>query len=213
MWDTNAIYDIPEIENSFRMTKGDIDKFAECAALAYKDYPLFEYITNNKYDYKVVQTIIEASIYSMKNQIIAISNDKTANSIAIFVPPNYDGCKVFPFFVGGGIKLAFMAPKSTFLKLLNYEKYAMKVKKNYTNHKCWYLYNVTVKPQFQSKGNCSKLLKPMFNYFDRTRQDCYLETHSKENVYMYEHFGFELLETGNIPKTNIKQYSMIRKSK
>lgn len=199
-------------EENVKIKKEDISLYAECATLAYKDYPLFKYITNGKYNQKVVKTIISSSIYSMKNEAIALANeDKSA--VALFAKPNYTGCKTIPFFIGGGIKLLFMTPLSTFIKLLNYENHSMKLKKNYTNHESWYLYNVTVKPQFQNQGNCSKLLKPMFDYLDKTKEDCYLETHSENNVKLYEHFGFELLEVSNIPKTHIKQYSMIRKPK
>jgi len=184
-----------------------------CAALAYKDYPLFKYITGGRCNHKVIKTIISSSIYSMKKQVIGFSNSESANAVALFTPPKYTGSKSIPFLLNGGIKLMFIAPLSTFLRLLRYENHAMKLKKNYTNHDCWYLYNLTVKPQFQNKGNCSELMKPMLEYFDRIGQDCYLETHEEKNVKLYEHFDFELLDISNIPKTNIKQYSMIRKAK
>lgn len=206
-------YNIPEIKETYRMGKDDIDRFAECAALAYSKYPLFKYITKEKLDHNIIKKIIAASIYSMKDQVIGISNDKDANAVALFAPPKYTGSKALPFLLNGGIKLIFMAPPSTFFRLLRYENHAMKLKKIYTNHDCWYLYNVTVKPEFQGFGECSKLLQPMFKYFDRIGQDCYLETHSKKNVNLYKHFDFELLETSVIPKTNVKQYSMLRKSK
>lgn len=206
-------YNIPEIKGTYKMSNNDIDKFAECAALAYSEYPLFKYITKEKLDYNIIKNIIAASIYSMKDQVIGFSSDKDANAVALFAPPKYTGSKVLPFLINGGIKLMFMAPPSTFLRLLRYENHAMKLKKNYTNHDCWYLYNVTVKPEFQGIGECSKLLKPMFQYFDRIGQDCYLETHNRNNVNLYEHFDFELLETSVIPKTSVKQYSMLRRAK
>ena len=109
--------------------------------------------------------------------------------------------------------MPFITPIGIFLRLLRYENYAMKLKKKYTNHECWYLYNVTVKPEYQHKGMSSTLLKPMFQYLDRIGQDCYLETHKEENVKIYEHYGFELLEVSKIPKTDIVQYSMLRKAK
>ena len=59
----------------------------------------------------------------------------------------------------------------------------------------------------------SILLKPMFEYLDIIGQDCYLETHKEENVKIYEHYGFELLEVSKIPRTDIIQYSMLRRSK
>ena len=206
-------FNIPEINNLYIMSKKDIDKFAESATLAYKDYPLFKYLTQGKFKYNVIKNIISASIRSMGADIIGISVEEDANAIAIFVPPNYTGSKVIPFLIGGGIKLPFITPIGIFLRLLRYENYAMKLKKKYTNHKCWYLYNVTVKPEYQNKGMSSTLLKPMFKYLDRIGQDCYLETHKERNIEIYEHYGFELLEVSKIPKTDVIQYSMLRKAK
>ena len=204
---------IPEIDNLYKMNKNDISKFAESATLAYKEYPLFKYLTKGKFEHKVIKNIISASLHSMGTDIIGISTEEEANAIAIFVPPNYAGSKVIPFLIGGGIKLPFITPIGIFFRLLRYENYAMKLKKKYTNHECWYLYNVTVKPEYQHKGMSSSLLKPMFEYLDRIGQDCYLETHKEENVKIYEHYGFELLEVSKIPKTDIVQYSMLRKTK
>lgn len=204
---------IPEINNLYQMSDQDIEKFAETAALAYKDYPLFKYLTKGKFQHEIIKKIISASISSMKSEVIGLANESKAEAIALFVPPNYKGSKAIPFLMGGGLKLAFMTPPTIFFRLLRYENHAMRLKKKYTNHKCWYLYNVTVKPEHQKKGMSSSILKPMFEYLDRIGQDCYLETHKKENVKLYEHLGFELLEETTIPKTDIVQYSMLRRAK
>ncbi len=39
----------------------------------------------------------------------------------------------------------------------------------------------------------------------------YLETHNTVNVDIYRKFGFELMETGNVPGINIKHYAMLKK--
>ena len=204
---------IPEIKNLHRMKKVDIDKYSECAALAYSEYPLFKYLTNNKIRHNVVKNIISASIMSMNDKAIGIATEEDANAIAVFVPPNYTGSKAIPFLMCGGFKLVFTTPISIFYRLIKYENHAMQIKKKYTNHNCWYLYNITVKPEYQRQGMSSKLLKPMFKYLDRINQDCYLETHKEENVKIYEHYGFELLEVSKMEKTDIVQYSMLRKCK
>lgn len=204
---------IPEIENLHRMQDEDIEKFSECAANAYKEYNLFKYLTNGKFEHEVIKTIISASIQGMKKDVIGLSLKDDYNAVALFLPPNYKGTSAFPFLFGGGFKLLRITPVGIFLRLLRYENYAMAIKKKYTKHNCWYLYNVTVKPEYQNQGMGSKILKPMFDYLDRIGQDCYLETHKEENVKIYEHYGFELMEVGNIPKTEIVQYSMLRKAK
>ena len=204
---------IPEIEDLHRMKKQEIEKFSECATLAYKEYPLFKYLTNGRFEHNVIKTIISASIKGMQKDVIGVSLKDNDNAIALFLPPDYKGSSAIPFLIGGGLKLLCITPIGIFARLLRYENYAMALKKKYTKHKCWYLYNVTVKPEYQNNGMSSKLLKPMFKYLDRIGQDCYLETHKEENVKIYEHYGFELLETSKIPKTEIVQYSMLRKAK
>lgn len=205
------LYNIDEINKFYKMDKLNIDKFAECAALAYHDYPLFKYLTKETCKHNIIKQIISSSIYAMGNDVVGYSYDEEINAVALFAPPNYEGTKTMPFLLNGGIKIAYMAPFTTFERLLKYEGHAMKLKKNHTNNESWYLYNVTVKPNYQNLGLGSKLLNPMFEYFDKTGQDCYLETHNEDNIKFYEKFGFNLVETSNIPKTNIKHYSMLRK--
>ena len=121
---------IPEIENLYRMKKEDIEKFSECATLAYKEYPLFRYLTQERLEHKVIKNIIDASLTAMGSDIIALSSGEDANAIAIFVPPNYTGTKTIQFLIGGGFKLPFITPIGIFLRLLRYENHAMKLKKN-----------------------------------------------------------------------------------
>lgn len=207
----NFEYYIPEINGLSRMRKNDIERYAECAALAYRDYPLFHYLTEGRCEHEVIKTIISSSIYAMNKDVVGISTDEEANAIALFAPPQYTGSKTVPFLLNGGLKLSFIAPISTFFRLLNYENHAMKLKKQYTNHDCWYLYNLTVKPAYQNNGAGSKLLRPMLEYFDRIKEGCYLETHDEKNVGLYQHFGFDLVDVSEIPRTDVKQYSMLRK--
>ena len=204
--------EIEGIKGFYKMNKDNVEKYAECAALAYNKYPLFEYIMGKKSSYKMLKAILAPSFASVKDSVLGISNNENADAVAIFAPPKYKGSKFIPFMLNGGIKLMFIAPPSTFLRLMKYENHTMKLKKQYTNHESWYLYNVTVKPECQNNGYCSELLKPMFKYFDENGQDCYLETHSDLNIPLYEHYGFELLEANNIPRTKVKHYAMIRRA-
>lgn len=208
----NNNYDIPGIEKFYKMDKGNMDKFAECAALAYDDYPLFKYVMNGNTNFEMLKAILYPSFASVKDQVIGYANNESADAMAIFAPPHYKGSKLVPFMSNGGIKLMYLAPLSTFSRLMTYEHHAMKLKKQFTGHECWYLYNVTVKPQFQNRGYCSQILRPMLEYFDQTGQDCYLETHSENDVGLYEHYNFELLDVSYIPKTKVKHYAMLRKS-
>ncbi|MGY5874935.1 MAG: GNAT family N-acetyltransferase [Candidatus Thorarchaeota archaeon] len=69
---------------------------------------------------------------------------------------------------------------------------------------------IAVQPELQGQGYASKLLRPMFEIFDRDGMNCYLETQSESNVKLYEYFGFEVLAEGIVPNTGIPHWDMIR---
>lgn len=194
----------------YLMKPEDVDTFSESAALAFEDYPLFRYFVGTPYDYNAAKTILSASIKAMDRQAIGIASGKDGAALAVFVHPDYNGTPTLPFLSSGGIKLSFMQSPAIFIRLSNYENYAMRLKKKYADNNCWYLYNLTVSPEYQHKGLASKVLRPMLDFLDATGQSCYLETNKDINVPLYEHFGFALMETGVIPGTDISHYAMLR---
>ena len=51
----------------------------------------------------------------------------------------------------------------------------------------------------------------MLAHADKKRKKCYLETHSDKNVAMYEHFGFEVVDTIPVYFSDIPYRLMLRK--
>ena len=76
--------------------------------------------------------------------------------------------------------------------------------------KHWFLQAIGVDPQFQGRGYASKLLRPMLSRIDEEGLPCYLETLEGQNVRLYEHFGFKVLEESNVPNTNLTNWAMLR---
>lgn len=97
-------------------------------------------------------------------------------------------------------------------RMLSYETYAMKLKRKYNGNEDWYIYNLTVLHHEQGKGIASKLLKPMLEYCDRIKTPVYLETNKEMNVDIYKHFGFEVALQGNVPKSDVEHYAMLKKA-
>ena len=75
----------------------------------------------------------------------------------------------------------------------------------------WYLQAIGVEPRLHGKGYASKLLKGKFERFDREGLACYLETQNEENISMYEHYGFEVVEEYFLPNTSFNNWAMLRK--
>ena len=191
----------------------NISSVLDSVALAYENYPLFNYLICENSKATPIKQILASSIKSSKTEFICISLGEESKATAIFVKPIYKGSPTIPFLLAGGLKLILKYSPSIILRLLNYEKYAMKMKSKYSDNNCWYLYSLTVHPDYQHKGLATKVITPMLNFFDATGQSCYIETNDSQNVPLYEHFGFKLMETGNIPKTKVVHYSMRREAK
>uniref|UniRef100_A0A7S3VDU6 N-acetyltransferase domain-containing protein n=1 Tax=Chaetoceros debilis TaxID=122233 RepID=A0A7S3VDU6_9STRA len=58
-----------------------------------------------------------------------------------------------------------------------------------------YLQQIGVRKEFQGKGIGKKLYKTLFAAADSLQVPVYLETESEENVSLYQHFGFQTVET------------------
>jgi ribosomal protein S18 acetylase RimI-like enzyme len=141
---------------------------------------------------------------------VIYADSSELNGFAVWMPPKYTGTKTLPFLMNGGIKLILNSGLKLIIKLLKYENFAMPLKKKYTNHNDWYLFNLSVKKSAQGKGIASKLLKPMTEFCNSINSICYLETNKDTNVPMYEHFGFKLEEKDFIPNTDVMHYAMTK---
>ena len=91
------------------------------------------------------------------------------------------------------------------------EKIINCMKKDFTDHYDWYLYNLSIKKDAQGKGIASKLMRPMLKFCDDERMVAYLETNKEANVSLYQHYGFSLMKAELIPKSPVTHYSMVRK--
>ena len=193
--------------------KKDLERLAEIAADAYEDYPLHNWFTKGKYDQKASKLIMQISLKTMTEDAIVYADSEEMNGFAAWLPFGFTGSKTFPFLFSGGLKLIFHSGLGIIGRLLTYEKYAMNLKKEFTDNFDWYLYNLSIKKEAQGKGIASKLLRPMLKFCDDEKMLAYLETNKEKNVSLYNHYGFELKKEEFIPKTTVMHYAMVRKPK
>lgn len=78
---------------------------------------------------------------------------------------------------------------------------------------CFYITQVAVSKQSRESGIFRKMIIPVIEDCERKNMDIVLETFTKSNVQMYEHFGFELVETHASDEVPFSDYCMIKKCK
>ena len=187
-----------------------LDELAEIAADAYQNYPLHNWFTNGVYDPIASKLIMKTTLAAMKDDAVFYADSEELNGFAVWVPLGFTGSKTLPFLRNGGVRLVLHSGLGIIRKLLVYESFAMKLKKKYTGHVDWYLYNLSVRQSAQGKGIASKLMRPMLRFCDDEKMLVYLETNKESNVSMYDHYGFELKENIMIPGSPVMHYAMVR---
>ena len=208
--------EIPLARNAIRkaglylVTKEDVDRLAEIAADAYQDYPLHNWLTNGKYDKIASKLIMQISLKTMTEDAVIYADSEEMNGFAVWLPLGFTGSKTIPFLASGGLKLILHSGLGIIGRLLTYENYAMNLKKEFTDHYDWYLYNLSIRKDAQGKGIASKLMRPMLQFCDDERMVTYLETNKESNVSLYRHYGFDLMKEEIIPKTTVTHYAMVR---
>jgi ribosomal protein S18 acetylase RimI-like enzyme len=191
--------------------ENELERLAEVAADAYRDYPLHNWLTGGKYDAEASRLIMLISLKTMAKDAVIYADSEELNGFVAWLPFGFTGSKTLPFLMNGGLKLILHSGLGIIGRLLTYETYAMKLKKEFTGNYDWYLYNLSVKKDAQGKGIASKLMRPMLQFCDDERMLAYLETNKEVNVGLYRHYGFDLMKEELIPKTPVMHYAMVRK--
>ena len=192
------------------VSKKDVDRLAEVATDAYRDYPLHNWLMGGEYDAKASQLLMQITLKTMTEDAVIYADSEEINGFAAWLPFGFTGNKALPFIMNGGLRLILHSGIGMIGRLQSYEKYAMNLKKEFTDHYDGYLFNLSVKKDAQGKGIASKLMRPMLEFCDRENMVCYLETNKESNVSMYEHFGFETAKQETVPKSNVMHYAMTR---
>ena len=195
----------------YLVQKKDLERLAEASADAYQDYPLHNWFTKGKYDAKAAKLLMEVSLKSMTEDAVIYADSEEMNGFAAWLPFGFTGNKTLPFLANGGLRLFLHSGFGLVGRLLTYENYAMNLKKTFTDHYDWYLFNLSVRKDAQGKGLASKLMRPMLQFCDDERMVAYLETNKEANVGLYRHYGFELMKEEQIPKSTVMHYAMVRK--
>ena len=191
----------------------DLEKLAEAAADAYKDYPLHNWFMSGKYNEKISKEIMLISLKIMHKSGIIYADSKDMNGFTVWLSNDYNGIKTLPFLFNGGFKLIFTFKFKLIARMISYEEFAVGIENELTDDKNWYLYNLSVKKEAQGKGIASKLLKPMLEFYDEQNIRCFLETNNYPNIAIYERFGFKLKKEAMIPDSNVNHYAMFREPK
>lgn len=193
--------------------KSDTTRIADVFLSAFRDDPMMQYFFSTARD---VQKAIGVSF----RHVIERSR---INGVIFRTSAEYEGAAIWcltgfpksPFSLN--LQIAwFMLNQFKVSDLRRFVSFYLKAEKAHSriiSRPHYYLELLGVDAQFQGMGFASKLVRPVLAHADRSRRDCYLETHSEKNVVLYQHYGFEITDTIQPGFSSDAYYLMLRKAK
>jgi ribosomal protein S18 acetylase RimI-like enzyme len=85
-----------------------------------------------------------------------------------------------------------------------------RMQKQYAPTPHYYLQTIAVDPRAQGQGLASRLIRPFLTQADARRLPTYTETITPENVSLYQHYGFRVMEDYTVPGTELHLWAFVR---
>lgn len=200
-------------ENLIRLSRPQVKEAIHTLVKAFGDYPLFHhYFPDEPARDKIIPYFMSVPVFIGLRYGEVYATSPKMEGIAIWLPSDR-------YLVTPG-RLLRSAPVSVIWGLSRYGGFRTRqcgehmdaVHQRLAPFKHWFLQTLGVVPEFQGQGFASQLVKPMLARMDKEGVACYLETLDENNVSLYEHFGFKVIDESGIPGTNLTNRAMLREA-
>ncbi len=198
------------MEDLYASQSHDRDRIGVVLNEAFQDDPVFNAIFEGATSEQRIAFYTIPVVYCMKyGQVIAPS--KQLEGIAAWVTGKYADMSMFHMLLSGALWSAMrMGAKysqrmATVFKPVDEDRKANMQGRDYI-----YLVMIGIAPQHQGKGLGGKLMQALLAESERSGLPIYLETETEENVSLYQHYGFEVINKVNLPLIDLPMWEMLR---
>jgi len=199
-------------DSLYKLQKQDTAKAAETFADAFSEDPVWNAIFSEiRNDHRRICATYESPVlYCLRyGSVYAIS--KRLEGVAAWVPGEVSNFTFWRMLrsggLGAGMKIGFKIAKKMMpiFKPIEEDR-----KKHMAGKEYIYLQILGVARKFQKRGLGGKLLRAVIAESEQTRKALYIETETEENVTMYKHFGFEVIQKIELPLITLPMWEMVR---
>jgi ribosomal protein S18 acetylase RimI-like enzyme len=131
-------------------------------------------------------------------------------SVAVWSNPASPPFTAASLLRAGVLGVAFSRVIFTLPKVFGIFSQFDRMQKQYAPEPHMYLQTIGTLPEAQGKGYGAALLRAMIAEADAARLPIYTETMTPENVGLYVHFGFEVMEDYRVPNTDLHLWGFKR---
>ena len=195
----------PEFANLIRLQPNLIKKASYIFADAFNDNPLFKILIPDQAERKnMLHFLFEYLVtYGVKCGTVLCAN-KDLDAMAILIPESNVNESFFDQLRCGGLKILYQFGRNFLTKQAELGKLVKACHQNSLEkigQEHIYLSSLCVHPSKQGTGLAGILLNSLIAYSNRQKIPLYLETAKEANLPLYEHFGFKIIDSIKIPKT------------
>lgn len=202
---------VKDLQSLFQLQKQNVIEASLIAARAFQDDLIDSYFFPNPdkrkeilpafYEYRLNFAVRHGMVYATSSKM---------EGIAAWIHSDIGEISMWQLIRSGGFKLFRKLGYGLTSKMMPVKDFVTSMKLKNAGEKYLHLEILAVEPKSQGNGYARKLLEPMFKQLDSEKLSCFLETATEQNVPFYQNFGFEVVEEGTIPGTEISLWNMIR---
>lgn len=200
-----------KLENLTPLSYTQVKEASRVLALALQDYPLHIAIFPDPLERE------EKSPYFLEVVIrygirfgVACATSPNMEGILVWLPSQNADYALRKLIRSGMLTCLLKIGIRPVLRMLSIANYFSKLHEKHAPFPHWYGWYVGVKPEFQGKGYGRTLVEAMLARADSDNLPCYGETHTEENVPLWKHYGFKVVDQVYIPGTSFKHWILLR---
>jgi ribosomal protein S18 acetylase RimI-like enzyme len=135
------------------------------------------------------------------------------DGVLMMLPPDQTKMTLGKMYKSGFLAAPFKMGRASFSRMMTFMDFAEKEHKAATSFDHYYIMTVGVLPERQGIGIGKKLMTEALKIVDANNMPCYLETQNKNNVPIYQKFGFEVVSAKEIPTGGLHNWGMLRQKR
>ncbi|MFC2067907.1 GNAT family N-acetyltransferase [Chloroflexota bacterium] len=196
----------------YRVQKGDVTRAGKVLADAFQHDPVWNKIFEGESNLEMrYRAFFEIPVRHCLKYGEVYAPSENLEGVVAWVPEKYAEMTAWRMICSGAMG-AGMRMGSNAAKKMGpvFKPMAEDRRKHMAENPYLYLLVIGVATELQGKGFGRKLIGAAIEKSEREGIQLYLETETEENVKMYEHFGFRLLEKITLPIVDLPMWEMVR---
>jgi len=193
-----------DLDGLVRLNETHTEQAAEQLARAFRNYPTFVYVYPDAGERQSrLPHFFKSMVHKGLLQGEVYATTPAMEGVSVWLPPG----------IPGGLSKVFEVDREAYERFAYYGQCVYTVRQKHAPAQHWFLELIGVVPESQGRGNAGRLLRPMLDRIDREGLPCYLDTEIDDNVALYQHFGFKVVDDMIVPRTEVRSWGMLREER